>query len=394
MTHETYDQLKRWLEVPTIRNMISTALKSEEQVDGWINAALAAVGTDAAILDCKTKSILGAMIEASSMGLRFEGPLGEVYLTDRTKKRRLDDGTWEKEKEAQLGIGYRGLMKLARRDPRVRKIESILVYEADHFEHQLGTKVWLEHTWDVRKPRGEPVAVYAAIRYNDGFYDFGQPFPFSAVVAHRNRILADRGIIVEERGDQERFVWRKSGQQVDPYRQAHTPWIAYLEGMAMVTAVRWASKYWDLTPDFDRATALISVDEQGRSQGLESLATPYVQDEEPKEEKPSTLRDRSLLGSKSLRDKMLGEIRGQGDNEGPPEEEPPREEPPPDGTSTDNESAPDNHGMTEEEKAEAKRIEEEEAKRFEEEKQRELEEAAGVVDGAKPRRGGRRGKGR
>jgi len=410
MAHETYEAVKNRLESEGIREMIAGSLGSPAEVDAWINAVLATIGTDKEILKATPLSILGAVLEAASLGLRFEGPLGEAYLATRSKREKDDHGRWGwSQPEAQLQIGYRGLMKLARRDPRVRKIEAILVHANDAFEHRLGSDPFLHHTWDVRKPRGPMVAVYAAIRYNDGFYDFGQPFSMDAVMRHRENILADKRIRVEHNADgSERFVkvWDDGEKEMTPAQIRRLPWVAYLEAMAMKTAVRWSAKYWDLDPDFDRATALISIDESGRSQKLEEIARRIIPEDAKGQENGEPAASRTVQGAAlmrqgSLRDQMLRESGlGQGDNEGPPSEEAPHPEEENDeehasqgaeneGQENEGQEASPMSGMSEEEKQAALELERQEAEAFEEEQRRLAEEADRPRNGQ--RRGGRRG---
>lgn len=379
MAHENYEKMKRWLESEGIRDMVRGSLPSGMDTDSWINAALTHIGSDKDLLEAEPESTLGAVLEAATLGLRFEGPLGEAYLEARASKYR-DGNQWKWRRLTQLQVQYRGLMKLARRDPLLRKVEAIIVHENDVFEHRLGSEPFLHHTWDVRKPRGAMVAVYAALRYHDGFYDFGQPYSMDAIFRHRDRVLADKSIRVEVLKDGTEVFWKR-WKENEPEKEMtaaqirKVPWITYIEAMAQKTAVRWSAKFWDLNPDFDRAAALVSMAESGRSQKLEDLVKQVIPGAMLEADKQDTDTDtpvqaRSLTAMGSLKGRMLRESGiGQGDNEGPPPEEPPREEPPRD-TDTDSTPAQDQPAsteMTDEEKAEALRREQEEAEDFERE---------------------------
>ncbi len=414
MGHKTYDRVKGWLESEGIREMVGTSLGKPQDVDAWVNAALASIGADKEVLDATAESILGALLEAATLGLRFEGPLGEAYLATRKKK----DGKDERGKnkyivEAQLQVGYRGLMKLARRDPRVRKVEAIIVYENDTFSHQLGTSSHLDHTWDVRKPRGRMVAVYAAVRYHDGFYDFGQPYSIDAVMRHREDILADKWIQIrtDDQGREKFYkVFDDGEKELSAYDARHIPWINYIEAMIQKTAVRWSAKFWDLTPDFDRAAALISIDESGRSQHLEDLVRRIIPEavlnkpEAVPGEQPKAARQdvqaTSLSRMGNLKEQMLAAagVRPSGSQDGPPPEVP--ASPPPEekaelagAEEPQAQQDPGAKEMTEEEKAEALRLEKEEAAAFEAEQKRLANEdnRRRFERGEPANRGGRRG---
>lgn len=334
MGHANYDLIKSRIE-GGLRPMIVGSLPPGVDATSWINAALTHVGTDKEVLEATATSTIAAILEAASLGVRFEGPLGEAYLEARNIK--IGSGRDERwEKITQLQIQYRGLMKLARKDPSVRKIEAIIVHEFDTFKHQLGTNLFLNHTWDVCKPRGKMVAVYSAIRYHDGFYDFGQPYPMSAVYQHRDSILADKRIRVEHQADgSELFYkqWKDSEpEKLMPASQIRRiPWIAYFPAMAQKTSVRWSAKFWELSPSFERAAALISLIESGRVQDLEQRYQSVIDEkvdhsdgatEIAKEATSSGVQAISMSTMAGLRAQMLAETGvGQGAMDGAPQEE-------------------------------------------------------------------------
>jgi len=281
MAHPNYRTIEKWLESQGIREMIDESLPDGISTDAWINSALTHIGSDKDLLEADPQSTLGSILEASTLGVRFEGPLGEAYLEARSSKYKADDGTWQWRKLTQLQIQYRGLMKLARRDPLVRKVEAIIVHENDVFDHRLGSDPYLNHTWDVRKQRGKMVAVYAALRYHDGFYDFGQPYPMSAIYKHRDRILSDKNIRVERRDDGSEVFWKtwkegKPEEAMADFQIRRIPWITYIEAMAQKTAVRWSAKFWDLSPEFDKAAALVSLAESSKGQSMVDVARNVV----------------------------------------------------------------------------------------------------------------------
>jgi len=372
MAHPNYRKIEEWLESEGIHDMIKSSLPSSIDTDAWINSAKTHIGSDKDVLEADPQSTLGSVLEAATLGVRFEGPLGEAYLEARSSKYKDEHGNWQWRKLTQLQIQYRGLMKLARRDPLVRKVEAIIVHENDFFEHQLGSNQFLNHTWDVRKPRGKGVAVYAALRYHDGFYDFGQPYPMDAIIKHRDQILGDKRIRVETHSNgTENFYKKWNDNEPEKLMTAgqirRIPWITYLPAMAQKTAVRWSAKFWDLSPDFDRAAGLVAMVESGRDQGLlkrvEQVVPKEMLDGEGEAKQP---RDTGSQGTQvaslntmgTLKERMVAESGvGQGEMDGPPPEteEPPAEKVPAEESSGE---------MSEEEKQAALDLEKQEAAEF------------------------------
>jgi len=402
MAHPNYRKIEGWLESAGIREMIDESLPDGMSTDAWINSALTHIGSDKDVLNSVPESTLGAILEAATLGVRFEGPLGEAYLESRASKFKADDGTWQWQRLTQLQVQYRGLMKLARRDPLVRKVEAIIVHEHDSFAHQLGSDPFLNHTWDVRKPRGKMVAVYAALRYHDGFYDFGQPYPMTAIFKHRDRVLADKNIRVERRDDGSEVFWKR-WKENEPEKEMNAaairrvPWITYIEAMAQKTAVRWSAKFWDLSPEFDKPAALISLAESGRGQSLAEVATNVVGTSIEADDQPTTAGDGAAQGVSltrmgSLKQQMLAETGVQVDD-APREEDThvePDQDPGPDHEDGVDQSEGTGDEPTPEEQEEILARERAEAEEFEREQHKQKDDFFGDGDQSGGRRGAKK----
>ena len=83
-------------------------------------------------------SIARAVVEAAQAGLEPTGSLGGAYLVP------FFNGKTGR-KEAQLIIGYTGLVKLARRSGEVAKVEARVVRQADEFDYGYGLDPYLIH---------------------------------------------------------------------------------------------------------------------------------------------------------------------------------------------------------------------------------------------------------
>jgi recombination protein RecT len=96
------------------------------------------------------------------LGVEPNGPLGEGYLVPYKNKGRY---------EAQLIIGYRGLINLARRSGMVSEIYAHCVYENDTFEIELGTDPHIKHR-PALSDRGDMIGAYAVYSTTEGSKDF------------------------------------------------------------------------------------------------------------------------------------------------------------------------------------------------------------------------------
>lgn len=165
-------------------------------------------------------SVLIAAMQAATIGLDPNTPTQDCWLLPRKNK-----GTWE----AQLMIGYRGLLKLARRSGTIETIYAEVVREGDQFEWSRGLdRDVLEHT--PGDGTGELTHAYAVARYKGGGYSF--------MVLNRAQVEARRNLSDS---------WKS--QTARPY----SPWTKWPEQMWRKSAIRSLVPFLDLSPDVEGA---------------------------------------------------------------------------------------------------------------------------------------------
>lgn len=120
--------------------------------------ALRAIGKNPGIMSCSKESVLSSLLLAAELGLEPSGALGSAYLVPFGQT-------------CTLITGYRGLIDLARRSGKIKKIEAHLVYENDQFEYQLGSNPNIKHLPNL-KDRGAIIAAYAIATLEDGESQF------------------------------------------------------------------------------------------------------------------------------------------------------------------------------------------------------------------------------
>lgn len=213
-----------------------------------IKVALMNAVTNKSILKCTPKSVVNAVIQATSYGLDVGGSLGQAYIVPfRNKNLRPPF-----DHEATLIIGYRGFIAMARRSGEILSVAAHGVYEKDEFDMQLGDQPHIKHKPFLGGERGKLKAVYSVAEFKDGgrHSDF---MTLTDVAKIRNRSRA-----------------KDSG-----------PWVTDFDEMAKKTVVRRASKYWPLCIDLLReAMAQEDMGEKGRSLDIEGDAPDWLNDED------------------------------------------------------------------------------------------------------------------
>lgn len=140
---------------PRIKNaLLGTALQPER----FTSQVLSTLSNNPKLQACDPTSFLAAMMSSAQLGLEPNTPLGQAYLIPFGK-------------QCTFILGYRGLIELAYRSGKIKKIDAETVYENDEFEYELGWDAKLVH-----KPafgdRGKPIGYYALFKLDDGGGNF------------------------------------------------------------------------------------------------------------------------------------------------------------------------------------------------------------------------------
>lgn len=104
-----------------------------------------------ALAKCDVASVMRCVMEAARLGLQPGGALGQFYIVPYGN-------------QATPIVGYRGLITLARRSGKIRRLEAHVVYEADVFQVRYGTDPGLTHEPSMAANRGEIIAAYMVVQ--------------------------------------------------------------------------------------------------------------------------------------------------------------------------------------------------------------------------------------
>lgn len=226
------------------RPQLSAVLGKTMSVERLIQVTMAAIGRDEKLQRCTPVSVVRSVMVAAQVGLDPSGVLGSAYLVP----------FWNKHinaYEAQLVIGYRGLLDLARRAGDVVHVEARCVYEKDRFEYELGTEPRLLHIPSLDENPGKIIAAYS-------------------IITLRN---SDKPLIeVMPRGEIQRI--RRRSKAAD-----EGPWITDEDMMSRKTVLRRGIRYVPMSPE---AAQAVSIEE--RMEAGEDLANifPLPVDEAPR----------------------------------------------------------------------------------------------------------------
>lgn len=195
---------------------IARALPKHMSADRMARLATTVVKSTPALLQCDTRSLLGAIMTASQLGLE-PGVLGECYLVPYKGK-------------VTFIPGYKGLIKLAWQSGQVKMIYAHVVYANDDFVYELGLNAKLEHR-PADTNRGKPKYVYSVVHFTNGGYAF-EVMSVADVEAIRQRSMA-----------------KNNG-----------PWVTDWEAMAKKTVLKQLFKYVPLSPELSVVAKAAELD--------------------------------------------------------------------------------------------------------------------------------------
>lgn len=168
---------------------------------------------------CDPITVIQCIVDASSLGLEIDSPIGGAHLVPFKKT-------------CTLILDYRGLVRLALRSGFVDKIISRAVYDGEPFEILQGTTEQLRHIPSVDGPGDNDIV---------GFYALATLA--NGQVVHEYMALSEVDAIKER---------SRAGRD--------GPWVTDFAAMGKKTVFKRLVKWLDLSPEFTRA---IEFDNRG-----------------------------------------------------------------------------------------------------------------------------------
>lgn len=109
-------------------NQIQMALPKHISAERMTRVFFSSLRRTPKLLECSDASLVGSLMKASQLGLEPDGLLGLAYLVPRWSKKL-------NQHEAELQIGYLGLIELARRSGQISTIAAECVFDGDEFAY-------------------------------------------------------------------------------------------------------------------------------------------------------------------------------------------------------------------------------------------------------------------
>lgn len=190
---------------------IAAAIPKHMNAERLMKVAQTAITSTPALLDCYVPTLLGGIIQCAQMGLEPNTVLGHAYLIPYQNKKK-------NRRDAQVVIGYKGLIDLARRSGQVVSIAAHAVRKDDLFVYEYGLHEELKHI-PAEGDRGDITHFYAVAHMKDGGHAF-------------------------------EVMTRKQVEKIRDQGNKNPVWSEHFEEMGRKTAIRRLAKYLPLSVEF------------------------------------------------------------------------------------------------------------------------------------------------
>lgn len=233
--------LAHLLASPKVQMQLKAALPRHMTAERMARIATTEMRKVPKLGQCDPMSFLGAVIQCAQLGLEPGNALGHAYILPFDKREKVGNQWKTVRTEAQVIIGYRGMIDLARRSGQIISIDARAVYEGDKFDCELGLDARVNHVPDWQNPNRADASklrfVYAVAKLKDGGVQFDVMSRAEVESIRARSKSADNG-----------------------------PWVTDFAAMAVKTVVRRLFKFLPVSIEMQTAVGLDEMAEGGISQ--------------------------------------------------------------------------------------------------------------------------------
>lgn len=208
---------------------IARALPKHMTVDRFSRIVLTEIRRNPKLLQCMNDApvtLWSSILLSAQLGVDLTPSLGQAYILPYWNKKTGKT-------EAQLQLGYRGLLGLVRNSGEIEAVMCETVFEKDHLEIQLGPETVFKHIPYLDGDAGEPKLYYMVAKFKGGGY-------------HLEWMTKAQIEKVRQRS--------QSGSDSSKYG-ASGPWVTDYDEMAKKTVIKRASKKLPLSVEVQRKLA-------------------------------------------------------------------------------------------------------------------------------------------
>ena len=150
--------------IERLKPQLEKALPKHVTTERLARVALTAIRNNPRLQQADAMTLMGSIMTAAQLGLEPNTPLGQCYIIPYKNGKT---GGYD----AQFQIGYKGLVDLAHRSGKYKRLVARAVDEADEFSYSYGLDEDLHHV-PAKQPSGKSVYYYAVYELDNGGRSF------------------------------------------------------------------------------------------------------------------------------------------------------------------------------------------------------------------------------
>ncbi len=155
-------------DIASMTKQFELAMPKGSEAAQLVRDAITALRMTPKLPECESRSVLGSLMTCAQLGLR-PGVLGHAWLLPFWNS-KANEGRGAL--QAQLVVGYQGLIELAHRSGRISSLIARTVFTNDHLDIDYGLADSLVHRPAMDGGRGDPRGYYAIAKFTTGGHAF------------------------------------------------------------------------------------------------------------------------------------------------------------------------------------------------------------------------------
>lgn len=245
-----------YLEHPQVKSGIAAVAGKFLTPERMLTLCVNAVKKTPKLAQCDPRSVLGAMMTSTALGLEPNTPQQQAFLIPY-KTRAFVDGKWQDVLECQFQIGARGFITLAYRSPVISRFEAHAIHQHDTFRNVVGSKSFLEYEKRLLGDRGPLVGAFSYAMLAGDRGETAVVLPLDEIEKIRARSETYKALMRELEQAQSPADKQKAERKL-----AETPWVMWADDMAAKSALKKHAKQLPVASS-DLLLAAADIDDRG-----------------------------------------------------------------------------------------------------------------------------------
>lgn len=244
-----------FLDDPKVQQKLAVVASKHLRPERMLSLCVNAVKKTPLLMKCDPRSVLGAMMTSTALGLEPNTIQQQAFLIPY-KKRTKRGGEWVDVYDCQFQVGARGFITLAYRTPDILSFEAEAIHAGDHWKHMRGSKSFLEYS-KALSDRGELIGSFSFVALAGG-RELACVLPLDEL--HKIREKSEAFTSLRAAAEKAAREGDSKERERTQRKLDETPWVAWEDDMAAKSAIKKHAKQLPLASSESPLVAAAEVD--------------------------------------------------------------------------------------------------------------------------------------